>query len=374
MQLRCIQYVLDWPADPEIGVPQKVLSQKKAWENQGVRVDLHVIAPAGYLNAWLKQTNYVTSYNSSRERLKARRQVNRRILQFYKENSTQSIQYRRYGVFSLSDLFTLFRVPTVLEINTNNRFFYSKKSRVLGFVIDFQERLIARFCLGACTVTPELISLQKSNLQKKSRCFTNTISEVRQNVKIIRDWKRPRFLFAGSENFPWNGVARIKDLVTEFPEFDFIVAGPIEIDLESNNLSKLGICSKSRMESLLREVDFGLSTLAMEETGLTEAASLKSRTYLGSGLPVVGGVSDSEIMKIPGIYFQLTYDSNGVKPTNADEFRKFVHHNLGKRIDAEDLVSLSAPFVENRRIQYLDQLLRDRLKTMNSGVVENGEH
>jgi hypothetical protein len=132
--------------------------------------------------------------------------------------------------------------------------------------------------------------------------------------------------------------------------------------MNRKNLTHLGKCSPTKLNSILGEMDFGLSTLAMEESGLTEAASLKSRTYLSAGLPVIGGVYDSELERIEGSYLQLDYQAGGNAPSNLPQMCEFVVRNTGRRIGRDQLEPISANSVESRRIKYLDQLLGARLQ------------
>jgi len=363
LQLKYIHYVLDWPGDPEIGVPQKVLTQITSWERLGVKVNLYVVSPEKFSTKWREFTPNVAAYSSSIGRLFARRNTNQKILTIKNLNPENSIQYRRSGIFTLSDLITLRKFPTILEINTNNDYFYMQKSSLLGQLIRLQNQFVATYCLGACTVTPELQRMQSKKLRTKSKHFTNTLSNLQNANVFVRSWERPRFIFAGSENFAWNGVERIKWLIRELDEFDFFIAGPIPLNIKSGNLTELGVCTPSKLNSIFNEIDFGLSTLAMEESGLTEAASLKSRTYLGAGMPVIGGVFDSELEKIKDSYFQLNYAAGGDAPSNLTQMREFVIRNIGHRITRNQLEPISAENVEKNRIDFIAQLLTTRIQS-----------
>jgi hypothetical protein len=347
-----IAYMLDWKGDPKTGVPQKVQDQIKIWEKNNGRVEIFAVIPKKYEKEWLKKTNRIFSYSSNVGRYISRIKASLSLML----SRDFDLAYRRISIWEISEIVSMLVVPTVLEINTNNKWFFSNKSFLLRLVYEIQYSIVSRIALGACAVTKELVKLQSPRLSAKTKAFTNSIDVENTLMSPLRkDDEKTKLIFVGSESFIWNGLDRLKNLAMEFPNLQFHVVGVTGTG--PNNIVWYPNLYNESLSRLYEKIDIGISTLSINKMNLVEAAPLKSRNYLAHGLPVVGAYKDSAIEENSKFFMEIKFDPATDKLINKSEFLEFIKFWQGKRVIKSDLLCIESSNVERQRIHYFEHLL-----------------
>jgi len=355
-----ISYIFDWKGSPNTGVPQKIDDQIKIWQKTNCKVKLYVIVPRKHSKEWENKAFKTLSYNNSLQRLWSRIKCSLLIMQ----DKNINLVYRRYSIWELTELLTIFLIPTVIEINTFNKIFFKNRSFFFYVIYLLQYSFVSKFCLGACTVTEELRALQSYKLIQKSSVFTNSISLAKFNEQPVentgRKNKRLSFVFIGSDSFAWNGLERINQLAKSFPSFDFHIIGINE--KQSKNIFSHGPLYGEKLVDFLQIMDFGISTLGIDKLKLKQAAPLKSRTYLACGLPVIGAYRDSAFPQNAEYFLELKYLINSNEIVNESELLGFINKWQGKRVDMSSLSPINNEIVKKNRIDFFNSLINSNKK------------
>lgn len=108
-----------------------------------------------------------------------------------------------------------------------------------------------------------------------------------------------------SADWQWNGLGRMiasmENWADQNPQmfFNLTVIGPppvVETTASSAiNLSLVGTKTSEELSMLVGGFNFAFSTLGTWQMGLDEACPLKSRTYIGLGLPYISGYIDPDL-------------------------------------------------------------------------------
>jgi glycosyltransferase involved in cell wall biosynthesis len=161
--------------------------------------------------------------------------------------------------------------------------------------------LCVRAAKGTVGATHEIAAfeLARAGLNGKRKLFVypNGIN-VLKNTDLLQLQDRrshiPTFLFVASFFYPWQGLdLLLKELVYNQRDFLLHIVGGVPEELldEYGKHSKFkfhGRKTKQEIGILSEESWIGISSLALERQGLTEACALKVREYLLMGLPVIG--------------------------------------------------------------------------------------
>jgi len=347
-----IAYLLDWVGDPRTGVPRKVQGQVLFWEKYGCKVEVIAVVPQKYHQEWSNISKQIFGYKSKFGRIAARVRASIYLI----KSKDFDFVYRRVSIWELFEIISMFFVPTVLEINTNNMKYFKNKSRLLSTIHTVELFFVSRLAIGACAVTNELVNQQRPILKNKSKAFTNSVDILGAKLlPLVKVSGKTSFVFVGSESFLWNGLDRINLLAKTFPEYEFHMVG-----ISGTGPKNIIWHPAMYGEELLRffeQIDFGLSTLSIDEMDLFEAAPLKSRHYLAHGLPVVGAYIDSALDSQANFYFQLKFDKDNQAILNKDELSVFIEKWTGLRVQKSELNCIDSNYVEKERIKFFEHLI-----------------
>jgi hypothetical protein len=347
-----IAYVLDWKGDPQTGVPRKIQDQINVWEKNNGKVTIFAVVPKGHKTEWSELTDRIFPYSTKIGRYFARIKASTSLVL----SKDFDLAYRRISIWEFSEIISMFFIPTVLEINTNNKWFFSGKSLFLRIIYEIQYSIVSRVALGACAVTNELANLQSPRLSTKTKTFTNSIDVENTLIPPLqKDSAKTKLIFVGSDSFVWNGLDRLKNLAENFPELEFHVVG-VTGSGPRNMVWHPNLYNES-LSRLYEKIDIGISTLSIDKINLVEAAPLKSRNYLAHGLPVVGAYKDSAIDKNSQFFLELEFDPVTNLLINKSEFLEFISFWDGKRVMKSDLICIESANIEKQRIQYFERLL-----------------
>lgn len=161
--------------------------------------------------------------------------------------------------------------------------------------------LSIRTAKGTIAVTHEigLFQLRRAFLtgKRKYHVYPNAISIDRNKDFFSLKDKRnpfPTFLFVASVFYPWQGLDILLKVLSDCKEsYLLYVVGEVNQDIKNcyfdeKRVKFMGNLDKKKIAELSQESWVGISSLALEREGLTEACALKVRDYLLMGLPVFG--------------------------------------------------------------------------------------
>jgi hypothetical protein len=345
-----IAYIFDWQGKADAGVVKKVEEQVLTWMNIGVTVEVFLIRDVLSEDINFSATTHKYIYKSNWERILSRN----RALYWILRNRKGWLIYRRYGLFTPFDVLAMSMLDTVIEINTNNKFFYKERS-ILQFIwFKTQDYWIGKLSFGACAVTEELKAINSSRYSRIA-VFTNAISlDTFKAGKKIRSSNK--LIFLAGDDFSWNGLDLIEIIARSLPDYMIEVFGIQSKKSSESNVHFFDYLPSHILPEKLNEYLAGIATLQLENVGLTEAAPLKTRQYLLNGLPVIARFRDSGIDESAPFVFIIDIDIKNKKIYNKKELRDFLLSCRNLSINKSDLQKMDVKEVEMQRIQYLKGL------------------
>lgn len=236
----------------------------------------------------------------------------------------------------------------------------------LGWSSKSARSIAERFCgffslrcvAGIIGVTNEIEVHQLARSRRKriwSATYPNGISSDFGPVDDNRS-DVPRFLFLASTFLPWHGLDLLAQSASETDRAFLVdVVGEVPTEIRTQIASDKRFVLHGHLP--IREVqeiagfaDLGLSSLALNRMGLTQACALKVRQYLAWGLPSVGS-------------YEETFDSSfpfyeKVSPNIEELLRIAGQHRSTTR---QEVATVSRPFIDKtifveslwRRLQVL---------------------
>lgn len=345
-----IAYTLDWRGNSGGGVALKVHDQLEAWSRLGNQVKILNICLTG---SEIPEGNFEMvrfEYNSKFGRLIARWKASRYIL---RDNSVD-IYYRRYGLFLPFEILTMFLRPYVIELNTNNDFYYRQRGFFPWIWHKIQQKVVGKVCLAGCSVTEEIQKLHE-NIYARLATFSNGIDLTNRSQRNSQIRGRDRFVFLAGDNFTWNGFSKLESIASKLQDSDFYIVGNVKFDSPLANVFSVEYLNGQELRNFLATCTFGISTLALENTGLIEAAPLKNRTYLYHGLPIVGSSVDGGFKKNDDFFFQVKFDQSS-NILNISELKDFCEVWRTKAIESHHIDQIDINGIESQRIDFFKAL------------------
>lgn len=162
----------------------------------------------------------------------------------------------------------------------------------------FLGRHAIRLAAGTIGVTREIIDHEvlRSNLVavRQGLLYPNGIDL--EAIKVVSDLRSdiPELIFVASSFTPWQGLDKLISILKGSQrEFVVHVIGQTDQAFTDDPRFRFyGPLSKEEILKISQRCWVGISSLALERQGLTEACALKVREYLASGLPVYGGYKE----------------------------------------------------------------------------------
>lgn len=331
-----IAYVCHWNLDGEDGVSKKVETQARTWREAGHDVTVFALAPGQ-----ASDRNGVRAFSYG-----DRRAASRRLARAVR-GLRPDVVYLRYDLFLPSVWALVRRVPTVVEVNSDDRAEVRNwRGRVARGYNELNRRMLLGRAAGIVYVTSELATSSSFAPFRGRRhaVIANGIA-LGPVPPAANPGGRARAVFLGSARQPWHGVDRLARLAAALPELDVDVVGytPEELGLSISklppNVRVHGRLARTEYEPLLAAADVGVGTLALHRKGMREAAPLKVREYLAAGLPVVIGYDDVDLASAGDPWWVLR-----VPNTDADidpeRFAEFAASVRGRRVPREEIEPL----------------------------------
>jgi hypothetical protein len=338
-----IAFVCYWNKLARDGVAYKVEGQVGRWRDEGHEVAVFCLTRSRGAEGldWR-----LFPFDGLRGRVAATRALERATLEW-----APDVVYLRYDLYLPPPFGLLGRVPGVVEVNADDR---EEARLVRGPAGRLYNAVSRRLLLGRASglvfVTHELARNPSfSRFGKPAVVVANGVDlDALTPLPAPVVGARPRAVFLGTRNQPWHGVDKLVRLAGELPGMDFDVIGWNAGQLPAaapSNLTAHGRLSRAEYEPLLAAADVAIGTLALHRKNMEEACPLKVREYLGYGLPVVLGYTDTDLGDADRWYVLRLPNEEDNAASSVAAIEAFVERVRGRRVpreEVEDLVGARA--------------------------------
>jgi hypothetical protein len=351
-----IAYLARWEVGAESGVLKKINEQLRTWCAMGHEAKLFVLSPT--LRPWRGLDGVpieVVSSASTHGRERAMRELLVRALAWQPD-----VAYIRYATHYFALEAFMERVPTVLELNTDDRSEYKLylPRHKYWYHLATRGRILRR-AAGFVSVTHEIAS-RFTAFDKPIRTIGNSADLSAYPPLPPADNTNTRAVFIGSAGSPWHGVDKIVTLAGQLPEWHFDLIGP-SLDVESvpPNITMHGVIGREEYECVLERADVAIGSLALHRNRMDEACPLKLREYLAYGLPCINGYRDTDFPESVPFLLELPNTPDNVVRAVA-EIRDFGERWRGRRVARESVLHLDVRSKEVQRVEFMAEARASR--------------
>jgi hypothetical protein len=346
-----IAYIARWDSHAESGVLKKMAEQLRTWSRSGADVRLFLLSPSD--RVWRGLDGIPVELVRSEGGFSAA--MGYRILLRRVEEWKPDVAYVRYAVHYFPLERFLERVPTVLELNTDDLMEYRLYMPAYKFLYHRLTRTrLLRRARGLVSVTNE-IAASFAPLGLPTRVIANGIELGRIDPAEFSPSDRMRAVFIGSASAAWHGIDKILHLARRLPDWQFNLIGPERVDGAPQNVVLHGFLGEVEYRSLLATTDIALGTLALHRKRMDEACPLKVREYLALGLPCVIGYRDTDFPSPAPFILQLPNTPENVDGA-VDAIRAFGETWRGRRVPRAAVEHLDSVRKEEARLRFLEEV------------------
>jgi glycosyltransferase involved in cell wall biosynthesis len=252
------------------------------------------------------------------------------------------------------------RFPGIVEINTDDLLEFRPRSQIVRAYNRLQRRGILRGAAGVVFVTHELAASPSFvQVRGRRRVISNGVELPNEVPGPPPAHQRPRLVFLGASAY-WQGLDKLLLLATETPELELDVAGAESApphDLPPN-VRWHGRLAEPEYRRLLAQADVGIGTLALHRKGMNEASTLKVRTYLAHGVPVILGYEDTDFLGEEPWFLLRLPNVEGNVAAAKDSILEFAERVRGRRVPRELVADrISAEAKERERLRFFEDVL-----------------
>lgn len=347
----------------ESGVCKKILSQVTTWLANGV--DARIFAYSTSQDLWQGFPSHLITV-VARGGFANRIQRVARLVQLIIDWKPD-IVYMRQGFYYPPLEYLMRKIPTVLEINTNDlaeaklylspvKYIYYKLTR---------DRLL-RCAAGLVCITDELAQLF-SHFNLPVAVIPNGI-----NLKDYTQLPPPKnpspvLIFIGhawekaksplkSASYWYFGIEKMLQIANAFSGWSLVIVGFNIPEPALPNVRIYGHLSRSEYEALMANADIAIGPLGLYMKSMNEACPLKVREYLAYGLPVIIGYRDSDFPNGAPFLLELPNTPDNVEK-NLVRINEFVHHWKGQRVPRSEILHLDITHKESQRLAFMHSLI-----------------
>lgn len=346
-----IAYVCHWNLDVPDGVTKKVDLQARHWRAAGHDVTVFSLAPGA---AEDRLGVRAFPYTGAAARLAASVRLAYAVLRLRPD-----VVYLRYDLF-LPPVWPLpWLLPTVVELNTDDRAEWATRSGAAALYNEINRRALLRRARGAVAVTNEIARRAGAGRSTRVATIPNGI-ELDEPPPNAAPGDAPRLVFLGTPNQPWHGVDKLVALARRAPELRVDVVGYTATQLDAlaapvpENVTVHGRLERVEYERVVAGADVGVGSLALHRIGLSEAAPLKVREYLAAGLPVLVAYDDADLVGSDDWWILRLPNTEDNLCGSGDAVAAFASAVKGRRVPREIVAQLvSAEAKELRRLELL---------------------
>ena len=358
MRIAYACYVAAYTTD---GVNDKIGAQVSEWRQMGHDVALYCLSPPPPpCDQVPRVQGSIFTFSGAARRFWATATLARAIRHF-----SPDVVYIRYDLFLPPLPPCLWRLPVVLEINTDDR----KETRVdgrAGWLYNELTRSAAfRASAGLVCVTNELAhSASVARFRKPTIVIGNAgRAGDSEALDAPQPGGRPSAVMLVGYMAPWAGVDKLRELCEALPMLDIHVVGEvgetIGRDSALANLHLHGRLDRDQYRPILAAADFGIGPLALHRKGMSEATPLKVREYLMHGLPVVIAHLDTDFAgAVPWYLLRIPNTEQAIRGS-LPAIEAWIESIAGRRVkQAEVLDRIGIEAKERSRIAFFEDVAR----------------
>jgi glycosyltransferase involved in cell wall biosynthesis len=342
-----IAYLVYWNAFEFDGVTRKLVAQVSAWQALGHEVELFCVSPGG--PGTPQVPGRVFGARNAFERLRATWAAGREIRRWGPD-----VLYLRLDLWAPSVWLLVRRLRTIVEVNGYDRVPTPWHRLPVRWLRLLNYEALLRAANGLVVVTPSLVP-PFSRYRKPIEVVTNGVDVDAIEPAPPEGGPRPRLVFVGSGDQPWQGVDKLVRLGELLPEVDVDVVGVPDPDAATPpNVHLHGRLDRDAYAALIRSADVGVGPLALHRKQLDEAAALKVREYLAYGLPVVLAGEDGDFVgEEPWFLLRLPNTESNVEE-RSDAVRAFLQRVRGRRVARDEVRDrIDTRSKERRRVAFM---------------------
>lgn len=344
----------------ETGVVKKIISQATTW--RAMNVDVKIYAYTSSTQIWENVPDDMLEFcprGSLLTRLARVSWLVDRILEWKPD-----LVYMRQGFYYPPFERLMSRIPTILEINTND---VKEASMYLNtfkrnYYMATRNRLLRKAAALVC-VTHE-IARAFTWLQVPIKVVSNGIDLSTYHPLKAPINPVPRLVFMGHKwdgkamlSYQYHGIDKILYLAKNFPTWFFDIVGyQHNNNLIMQNVRFTGHLERSEYEKILACADLALGPLGLHIKSMNEACPLKVREYLAYGIPTIIGYKDTDFPDETPFLLRLPNTPDNVD-SNLNKIENFVLNWRGKRVPRYAIEHLDAKVKEEQRIAFMKEIL-----------------
>lgn len=368
-----IAYLLAEDLSKHPGLKHKIDSQIQYWQAAGHDVfriqyfDSSIVHPDGTRQSW--STDYSSMSNVSKWQRLRRLSLQYEFVVDALKKIKPDLTYSRY-LFPAKNVFKIkgFAGRFVIEINSDDRAEYLQKRWGTGLYNLIFRRWGLALADGLVFVTDELANKIAFSPYTEERLVIGNGVEISSFEFVEKTGNSsPQLVFIGSPGQSWHGIDKIGYLAEQFPDFGFHIVGPDRsscIKLWTkipDNVVVHGYLANYEAQKIIKNMDVGISTLALHRKDMQEACPLKVRQYLAHGLPVISASDDPDIQSKQNFYLQLPNTEKNVSSRLVEihDFIKRVTGDSDIRLSARQYAEkhLSVSKKEAERLQFFEKVM-----------------
>lgn len=354
--------VYGWNIFEISGVMKKIFWQIEEWQEKGHEVKLFAvfqgensrkITPPCECEVFIF-SSMVNSFG---------RLVYERVIEFGKLSQTimnwnPDILYFRQDIYYTAWEQLMKRIPTVIEINTDDVQEFKHKSWIFNYYNRLTRSRLLKNAAGLVYVTGGLSERAYFSVFKKPSIIISNGIKL-SDIDVLPDPENsvPRLTFIGSPSMPWHGLDKILLMAKLLPDFKFDIIGSEDTMVERPpNVKFYGFLQYDEYINILAKTDVAIGSLAIHRAGLSEASPLKVREYLAMGIPIIIAYHDTDFPDQYDFIYQLPNEENNIEPY-IDSIKRFVLVSKNKRVSRNDIRHLDCPVKETIRLAFFNEIL-----------------
>ena len=274
-----------------------------------------------------------------------------------------NLVYLRWELFYPPLLLLPWRVPLVLEINTDDKGEDAWAGRGRRAYQMLTRWILMRKARAFVFVTSELSnSASFTGFRARHRVVTNGVDLGAYPILPAAADPEPRLVFVGSAGQPWHGVDKLMRLASLRPDWRFEIVGMDSDIMDPDaavppNLVFHGALDRAGVVEMLAKADVGVGTLALHRKAMDEACPLKVREYLAMGLPILYGYEDPDADDLGRYVLRIPNTETNVIDA-LDAIDAFVTGSRGVRVPREAVAHIDVKVKEGQRLALFDELVR----------------
>lgn len=271
------------------------------------------------------------------------------------------IIYARYTL-ALPDIIRVAtKIPTVVEVNSDDILEYKHYSLPVRFFNRLTRGALLKKVAGLVFVTKELEhSRHFVNYSKKRVVIPNGIDLASFPVHEAPKNARPCLVFIGTPGLAWHGIDKIIQMASLFDEWDFKIIGMDAVaEMHPPNMQFYGYLKKDEYEKIMEGADVAIGSMALHRKGMHEACPLKVRECLAFGIPMIIAFQDSDF--IPGENWFIC-DLENTETCIVDDKNKIAEFMLavkGRRVNKMMLKNIDIGHKESTRIAFFESIIQE---------------